>query len=180
MQSHIKAVKTRNYTQMHTTIIQNSTTMTTENKKHIELINVSNQTIEASFEKISEFAERKGYVITGNNSHANINIPTNLIGMNKSLSFDSGRHKKTLRNYINRLHKKVNMPTANKFFHFLFRKIYKLDDSPSVEYSEKEIKIQAARKAWKKVAVESEKLRIAYRLEKGDFYKKASQQQAAA
>ena len=136
-------------------------------KKHIELLDVNNETIESSFNKTKEYADAKGYVIKGD-----LKIPTNLIGMNKSLSFDSGRQKKTLRNYINRLHKQVNMPTANKFLHFLFKKIYKLDNAPSVEYSEKEIKIQSLRKQWKKAFAESEKLRIEYRKEKEGFYVK--------
>lgn len=133
--------------------------------KHIELIDVNHDTIQSSFTKIKEYAAIKGYVIKGD-----VKLPTNLIGMNKALSFDSGRQKKTVRNYINRLHKQVNMPTANKFLHFLFKKIYKLDSVPSVEYSEKELKIQSARKLWKKAFVESEKLRIEYKKEKGDFY----------
>lgn len=149
--------------------------MTTNNEKHIELIDVSNNTIEASFIKIKEFATIKGFVIKGD-----LKLPTNMLGISKSLSFDTKKAKKTLRNYINRIHKQVNMQTANKFLHFLFRKIYKLDNSPSMEYSEKEIKIQVARKAWKKVAAESEKLRIAYRLEKGDFYMKDKQAKVAA
>ena len=135
-------------------------------KKHIELLDVNNQTIESSFNKIQEYATQKGYIIKGD-----LKIPTNLIGINKSLSFDSGRQKKTLRNFINRLHKQVSMPTANKFLHFLFKKIYKLDNAPSVEYSEKELKIQSLRKQWKKAFAESDKLRIEYRKEKGDFYK---------
>lgn len=139
--------------------------MQTENK-HIELLDVTNQTIESSFNKIKEYADAKGYVIKGD-----LKMPTNLIGMNKSLSFDSGRQKKTLRNFINRLHKQVNMPTANKFLHFLFKKVYKLENAPSIEYSEKEQKIQSLRKQWKKAYAESEKLRLAYKAEKGYFYK---------
>ena len=140
--------------------------MNTENKR-IELIDVNNDTIASSFNKIQEYAIAKGYVINGE-----LKMPTNLIGLNKSLSFDTKKAKKTTRNYINRLHKQVNMPTANKFLHFLFKKIYKLDDAPSVDYSEKEKKIQSLRKAWKKAFSESEKLRLEYRKEKDGFYVK--------
>ena len=140
--------------------------MNTENKR-VELIGVNNETIASSFNKIQEYANAKGYVITGE-----LKMPTNLIGLNKSLSFDTKKAKKTTRNYINRLHKQVNMPTANKFLHFLFKKIYKLDDAPSVDYSEKEKKIQSLRKAWKKAFSESEKLRLEYRKEKDGFYVK--------
>lgn len=137
-----------------------------ETTKYASQLEANNQTIEFTLKKIQQYAESKGYRITGE-----LKMPTNLIGINKSLHFDSGRQKKVLRNYINRLDKNVNLPTANKFLHFLFKKIYKLDTAPSIDLSEREVKIQAARKAWKKAFAESEKLRLAYRKEKGDFYK---------
>ena len=143
--------------------------METTNQKHTTLLEVNAENIQATFDKINAFANEKGYRIDGD-----LKLPTNLIGMTKSMSFDSGKQKKVLRNYINRLHKKVTMGNANCFLHFLFKKVYKLDasNSPSVEYSEKELKIQSARKAWVKARNEAEKLRLAYRAEKVDFYKK--------
>ena len=134
--------------------------------KNIALLEVNNENIESSFNKIKEFADSKGYVIKGE-----MKIPTNLIGMNKSMHFDSNKQKKRFRNYINRIHKKTTMRTANIFLHVLFKKIYQLDTAPSVEYSEKEISIQNSRKAWKKVQAEADKLHLAYIKEKGDFYK---------
>lgn len=134
--------------------------------KRVELLEANKENIEATFNKIKEFADAKGYRIINA-----LKVPTNLIGMNKSLHFDSGKQKKVLRNYINRLDKKVNLQSANKFLHFLFKKIYKLETSPRIELSEKEIKIQNARKAWKKAQSEAEKLRLVYKKEKGDFYK---------
>lgn len=134
--------------------------------KRIELIDVNNQSIEMTFGKIQEYINTKGYSLKGS-----LKIPTNAIGFNKSLSFDSKKHKKVVRNYINLLHKQISMRVVNKFLHFLFKKVYKLDDAPSVDYSEREIKIQVARRAWKEAFAKSEKLRIAYRTEKGDFYR---------
>lgn len=138
----------------------------TENKR-VELIDVNNETIASSFNKIQEYANAKGYVINGE-----LKMPTNMLGLNKGLRFETKKAKKTTRNYINRLHKQVSMPTANKFLHFLFKKIYELDSAPSVDYSEKEKKIQSLRKAWKKAFAEGEKLRLEYRKEKDGFYVK--------
>ncbi len=140
---------------------------TTNQKTHATLLEVNTENIQAVFEKIKKYAEERGFRIEGD-----LKLPTNLIGITKSMSFDSGKQKKVLRNYINRLDKRVTMGNANRFLHFLFKKIYKLDSSPSMEYSEKELKIIQARKAWVKARTEAEKLRVVYRTEIGDFYKK--------
>jgi hypothetical protein len=92
--------------------------------------------------------------------------------MKKSPHFDSKKQMKVVRNYINRLDKNVTMRVANTFLHFLFKRVYKSNTAPYVELSEKEIKIQSLRKEWKKASAEAEKLRVAYKTEKGDFYKK--------
>lgn len=63
------------------------------------------------------------------------------------------------------------MSNANRFLHFLYKKLYKLDKAPYVEYSERELKIKEAKKAWKKVKLEAEKLQKEYKDTKGDFYK---------
>lgn len=139
---------------------------TTTTTKKFELLDANHENIESCFIKIKEYADAEGYRILNA-----LKSPTNLIGGKKSLHFDSKKQKKVLRNYINKIHKRVSMPIANSFLHFLFKKIYKLDFAPSIEYSEKEIKIKEARKAWVKARNEAEKLRLAYKQEKGDFYK---------
>ena len=141
--------------------------MKTTNEKHTELLEANINNIQASFQKMREYTDAKGYRIIGD-----MKLPTNLIGITKGLDFESKKQEKVLRNYINRLHKGVNMQTANKFLHFLFKRVYKLDNSPYIDYSEKELKIKESRKAWKKAQAESDKLHLAYKLEKGDFYKK--------
>lgn len=130
------------------------------------LLEATIENVENTFNKIREFANLRGYRIMNA-----LKSPTNLIGLNKSLRFDSNRKKKVLRNYINRLDKHISLRSANMFLHFLFKHIYKTDTFPSIELSEREIKIQQARKEWKKSSAETEKLRLAYRKEKGDFFK---------
>ena len=136
-------------------------------EKQIVLLEANTENIEKTFAKIQEFSNLKGYRIIGD-----LKLPTNLLGLKKSPSFDSKRQMKVVRNYINRLDRKVSHRLANLFLHFLFKRVYKLDTAPSVELSEKEIKIQSLRKSWKKAFAESEKLRLEYKAEKGDFYKK--------
>jgi hypothetical protein len=59
-----------------------------------------------------------------------------------------------------------------RFLHYLWRHVMKMDgQSPRVEYSEREQKIKAARKAWKAAQAEAEKLQKEYKEIKGDFYK---------
>lgn len=140
---------------------------TIKNENRAELLEANSANVEMIFNKIRDYSNEKGYRIMNA-----LKVPTNLIGLNKSLHFDSKKKKKVLRNYINRLNKHMSHSGANCFLHFLFKKIYDLDFSPSVELSKKEIKIQQARKAWVRARNEAEKLRVAYRVEKGDFYKK--------
>lgn len=137
-----------------------------ETTKYASLLEANTTNIESTFKKIQDYADAKGYRIKGN-----LKQSTNMLGITKSLSFDSNRQKKILRNYINRLDKRMSMAHINIFLNFLFKKIYKADSAPSIELSEREVKIQTARKAWKKAFAESEKLRMEYRKEKGDFYK---------
>ena len=116
---------------------------------------------------IAEFAKQNEYQIKGE-----LKMPTNMFGMTKSLEFESLSKKKVLRDYLTRLNRKMSLRNANRFLHFLFKKIYKLDEAPKVDLSEKEVKIQAAKKVWKETAKAAELLRLAYVTEKGDYYKK--------
>ena len=131
------------------------------------LVEANNDNIASAIYKIRKFAEEKGYRIIGNTD-----LPKNMFGVQKSIKFDSKSQQKVVRHYLTRLDKKITMMTAGKFLHFLFKKIYKLETpAPCIEYSEKELKIKAAKIAWKKMAAEAERLRVSYKTEKGDFYK---------
>lgn len=138
-----------------------------ENKTFPTMIEANVESIEATFKKIRDFATSNNYVIEGELKH-----PTNMLGIKKTLSFDSRKQMKVVRNFINRFNERVSIGQANRFLHFLFRKIYKTDGAvPKVKFSEKQIKIQATRDAWKKMRDEAEKARVAYVTEKGDFFK---------
>ena len=123
--------------------------------------------VESAIKAISEFAIKNNYQVKGN-----LKLPTNMVGITKSLKFDSTSIKKVLRDYLTRLDRKMSLRNANRFLHFLFKKIYKLDEAPKIELPEKELKIQAAKKVWKEAAKKAEELRLVYKTEKGDYYKK--------
>lgn len=136
------------------------------NSKHKVMIEANVENIEATFNKIQEFANSKSYVIEGELKH-----PTNLIGVKKSLNFDSQKQKKKVRNFINRLAEHITLSQSNRFLHLLFKKIYKVEKGiPKIKLSDREVKIQAARQAWVKARNEAEQLRLAYVKEKGNFY----------
>lgn len=127
----------------------------------MELVKQKDATLEnvvESVEKIKKFADEKGYSIIGDPAIT-------------QLAFDSKSQEKVCKNYLWRLDNKMSMAVANRFLHFIFRKVKKADKAPYVEYSEKELKIRAARKAWRASMIEAERLRMAYKTEKGNFYK---------
>ncbi len=124
--------------------------------------------VDAAVNNIKKYAEEKGYQIIGEFKEEGFLSKL----LSKDLEFDSQNKKKVCRNYLTLLERKMKMSTANKFLSFLYKKVYKLEKAPKIEYSEKELKIKESRKAWKKVQIEADKLLAAYKLEKGDFYKK--------
>lgn len=123
--------------------------------------------IEATFGGIIEWVNSKGYRIEGV-----LKLPTGFWGNANSPRFESKSQKKVVMHYMGKLEKEVSMATANRFLHFLFKRVYKLDaPAPRVNYSEKECKIKAARKQYKDSLEATKKLYAQYKEIKGDFYK---------
>ncbi len=79
--------------------------------------------------------------------------------------------QKQLRRLAYRFLQRPTWVNANQYLHFLFKKVLVADSVPKILLSEKEEKIIHARRAWRKSQAETEKLRLAYRVEKGDYYK---------
>lgn len=136
-------------------------------KNTVTMVEPTTENIKATFEKINAYAQEKGYQVVGDMS-----VPTNWIGLDKSAKFESKSQSKVVRNYLTRLDSHITMGQANRFLHMLFKRIYKLDKAPRVEYSAKELEIKASRKAWKKADAEAQALLKKYKEVKGDFYKK--------
>ncbi len=127
--------------------------------------------VKATIEKIKLFASENNYQIK-----TPFPDPTNIIGSifkkGLALRFESKSLQKVCRNHLTRVDKKIGLRTVNKFLHFLYKTIYKTDAAPHLDYSEKELKIKALKKSLNKARAEAEKLRLEYKKEKGDFYKK--------
>jgi hypothetical protein len=138
-----------------------------ENMKTTKL-EATKSNVEHAIGLIEQYAKDKGYQIVGEFKKEGFLSKL----LNQKLTFESKGQEKVLRNYLTRLEKKVCMSTANKFLHFLYKKVYKSETAaPRVEYSEQELKIKAARKAWRITLAESKRLELAYKETKGNFYK---------
>jgi hypothetical protein len=127
------------------------------------------ENIDKAINDIKQYAADKGYQFLGELKKDG--ILSGLFGGNKP-KFESKKQEKVCRNYLERIERKMGMATANKFLHFLYKKIYKMDECPRVEYSEQELKIKAARKAWRTSMAETAKLQAIYKESKKGFYKK--------
>lgn len=125
----------------------------------IKQIQATKENVDKAINEIKKYSSEKGYQIIGETAKGD-------------LRFDSKKKEKVLRKYLWMVENKMGMSSANRFLHFLYKKVYKLDKAPRIEYSEKELKIKESRRAWKKVQQEADKLLAAYKEEKGSFYKK--------
>ena len=84
--------------------------------------------------------------------------------------------RKRLLKRAEQVHKKTNLRIANQFLHLLCVRLLAYGPDAQVarvNLSERETAIQAARKAWVKARNEAEALRLAYLVEKGDFYRRS-------
>ena len=129
-------------------------------------IEATKANIETAIDNIKKYASDNGYQIIGDFKKEG--FLSNLLGTGPK--FESKSQEKVCRNYLTRLERKMGMALANKFLHFLYKKVYKMDTAPRIEYSEKELQIKAARKAWRKLLDESEKAMKAYKEQKKGFY----------
>ena len=114
-------------------------------------------------DKIQQYADFMDYRIVGNiDSYKNANLSVNNLSKNQL---------KKINMYLNSLDKKMTMRKINSFLN-LFYKTFELTEKVQIKKSEKEEKIQKARKEWLKLRDEAEKALKIYKDEKGDYYKK--------
>lgn len=132
-------------------------------------IEATKANIDKAINDIQKYAASKGYQFLGELKKDG--ILSSLFGGDKP-KFESKSQEKVCNNYLSRLDRGVRMSTANRFLHFLYKHVYKLETAPRVDYSQRELEIRASRKAYVAAKVEAEKLRLKYKEIKGDFYKK--------
>lgn len=130
---------------------------------------LANKTIE-TIKKIEKYIKENDYQLKGDFSLITKN---NLLSfpLKKAIDSTSKRRKKKLNQYILGLEKRMSLRYINSSLTFIMRDLLKLDDRIKVTVSEKESKIQDARKKWKEARILSDKLLAEYKLEKGNFYK---------
>jgi hypothetical protein len=144
-----------------------------ETKERTPFVEPTKANIEATIEKIKQYALDKGYQFKGDVKKEGLLNKAMSFFSNSEIKFESKSQSKVCRDYLTRLDRKMGMSLANRFLHFLYKKVYKSTDAaPFIEYSEKELKIKQSRKEWKKLQAEAEKMLAAYKQEKGDYYKK--------
>lgn len=142
--------KTKNI--METTLVN---TDYTYNKVELE------NKIENTIKLIKDWSKRKNYRIEG--------TPTNKLDDFQHLSKTT---LKKINKYIIGLEKHITMRRSNMFFHLL-NNLYTHGNNPvRIKYSEKEEKIQKARKEMLKAKELYETLLSVYKTEKGNYYKK--------
>ena len=79
---------------------------------------------------------------------------------------------KKFRNKVNKVLRKPGLRNINTLLWFVSKAIFKNSKAWNLKISEKEEKIQIARRRWKVARDISEQLLKEYKEEKGDFYKK--------
>jgi hypothetical protein len=113
--------------------------------------------------KIEQFISDNSYQIKGDLSE--------IKNFKNKIIFESKSQKKKVNYAIQRLDNRMNLRSVNYFLHIIFKNILNSENRVRIIPSEKEIKIQAARKRWKEAQAISDKLLLEYKIEKGSFFK---------
>ena len=113
--------------------------------------------------KIEQFAKENDYQIKGDLSE--------IKDFKDKIIFESKNQKKKVNYAIQRIDKKMNLRSVNYFLHIIFKNILNSENRVRILPSEKEVRIQTARKRWKEAQAISDKLLLEYKTEKGSFYK---------
>lgn len=122
--------------------------------------------VQSTISKIEEYVKDNGYQFKDRSGLTLLDEKTFYF------QFGSIRKRKKLVNAMEAIGKNPTLENINKFFHFLMKEILKSDLRVRVIKSEKEIAIEAKRKAFKEALAKMKTALAEYKLEKGDFYKK--------
>ena len=134
---------------------------------HINASSVNHELIRMTITKIRKFVEDNGYQFKDEKAFEELTESK----FNAAFNDLSKKKRKRLASYIWAVNNHPSLGGINKFFHFLMKNIMKSDVRIRVIKSDKELAIEAKRKAYKK-ALEAMKTAYAdYKTEKGDFYK---------
>lgn len=125
---------------------------------------INYELLQNTITKIDAFVKANGYQFKGLDNITESGFKTALADL-------SNKKRKRLAKYIWLVENFPSLENINKFLHFLFTKVMKSDLRVRIIKSEKELAIEAKRKAYKE-ALEKVKAAYAdYKTEKGNFYK---------
>lgn len=126
-----------------------------------DLVKENNWVVKLNNENVDELKLKGIFSIGSSNNKINHKIDWNL----------SLNSRKALAKRMYYFNVKKTVKTANMLFS-IFKKLDVINDNVKVDVSTKEQEIVRKRKAYKDLMKQTEVARLAYKAEKGDFYKK--------
>lgn len=128
---------------------------------------INYELLQNSITKIDAFTKANDYQFKDRKGLDNITES----GFKTALADLSNKKRKRLAKYIWLVENFPSLANINKFLHFLFTKVMKSDLRVRIIKSEKELAIEAKRKAYKEAIAKVRAAYADYKTEKGDFYK---------
>lgn len=128
---------------------------------------VNYELLQSTFAKIDTYVKANDYQFKDRKGLDNITES----GFNAAYADMSKKKKKRLAKYIWLVENFPSLANINKFLHFLLTKVMKSDLRVRIIKSEKELAIEAKRKAYKEALAKVKAAYADYKTEKGDFYK---------
>jgi hypothetical protein len=133
-----------------------------------DIVNNYNEALEIIQEKIKKEGWR-----TNISSFENLKISeSDISGVMFTKNTVSQNFRKKLRNKINIVIKKKSLKSINSLLGLVSKDLLKLETNYKIKISEKEEKIQKAKKDWKEAQALAENYLKIYKEEKGNYYKK--------
>lgn len=128
---------------------------------------INYELLQNTFNKIDAFVKANDYQFKDRKGLDNITE----VGFNAAYITLSKKKTKRLAKYIWLVENFPSLVNINKFLHFLFTKVMKSDVRVRIIKSEKELAIEAKRKAYTEAIAKVRAAYADYKTEKGDFYK---------
>lgn len=146
------------------TLVKNEVTYSVNAESLTERIKVCINTID-------KFVNENNYQVSNVSEYNKLKDSTYLFGIQLQLSKLSLNQRKKVRNALYRVNNNPTLRNVNYLLHILYTKVLKSDQRIKIKKSEKELAIEKARQEWITYRNEAERLRLAYKELKGDFYK---------
>ena len=124
------------------------------------------ENLDNAITSINEIIENNNYVLTINGEEY-----THIVNLNPNFEDLSKNARKNLAKRLHFFNKKKSLRTMNILF-LVARKLGVIDEKIYISISKKEKEIQRLGRIYKIMRAKTEEARLAYKKEKGNFYKK--------